>query len=112
VGLLRFTLDITRRRLELFAEIGAVEVTKGAVVPLAPGTDAWWRAAVREAVYAPLEAQYVWETVNWTSLLKKGLGDLQLLQRLDPLSNLKPSLLHVSRYLLNCSWSMGAVFFT
>jgi hypothetical protein len=56
VGLLRFTLDITRRRLELFAEIGAVEVMKGAVVPPAPGADAWWRAAVREAVYAPLEA--------------------------------------------------------
>jgi hypothetical protein len=37
---------------------------------------------------------------------------LQLLQRLDPLSNLKLSLLHVSRYLLNCLLSIGAVFFT
>ena len=27
-------------------------------------------------------------------------------------SNLKPSLLHVSRYLLNCLWSIGAVLFT
>jgi hypothetical protein len=51
VGLLRFTLDITRLRLDIFAEIGAMEVMKGAVVPPAPGTDAWWRAAVREAVY-------------------------------------------------------------
>jgi hypothetical protein len=30
VGLLRLTLDLTRRRLDLFAEIGAVEVVKGA----------------------------------------------------------------------------------
>jgi hypothetical protein len=52
VGLLRFTLDLTRRRLDIFAEIGAAEVVKGAVVPPTPGTDAWWRAAVREAVYA------------------------------------------------------------
>jgi hypothetical protein len=28
VGLLRLTLDLTRRRLDLFAEIGAVEVVK------------------------------------------------------------------------------------
>ena len=78
-----------------------------------PGTEAWWRAAVREAVYAPLEgpAQYVRETVNWTGLLEKGLGGLQLLQRLNPplppLSNLKLSHLHVSRYLLNCLLSIG-----
>ncbi len=58
VGLLRLTLDLTRRRL--FAEIGAVEVDKGAVSPPTPGTETW-RAAVREAVYAPLEglAQYM-----------------------------------------------------
>jgi len=51
VGLFHLTLDLTRRRL--FAEIGAVEVVKGAVAPPTPGTDAWWRAvaAVREAVY-------------------------------------------------------------
>ena len=73
VGLLRLTLDLTRRRLDLFAEIGAVEVVKGAVAPPTPGTDAWWRAvaAVREAVYALRErglAQYVREAevVNWT----------------------------------------------
>ena len=76
VGLLRFTLDLTRHRLDLFAEIGAVEVVKGAAVPPAPGTDAWWQAAVREAVYATREVQYVRETVNWTGLLKKGLGGL------------------------------------
>jgi hypothetical protein len=52
VGLLRLTLDLTRRRLKLFAEIGAVEVVKGAVSPPMPGTDAWRRAAVRETVYA------------------------------------------------------------
>jgi hypothetical protein len=40
VGLLRLTLDLTRRRLDLFAEIGAVEVVKGAVAPPTPGTDA------------------------------------------------------------------------
>jgi len=38
-----------RRRL---AEVGAVEVVKGAVTPPTPGTETWWRAAVREAVYA------------------------------------------------------------
>ncbi len=72
VGLLRLTLDLTRRRLDLFAEIGAVEVVKGVVAPPTPGTDAWWRAvaAVREAVYALRErglAQYVREAdvVNW-----------------------------------------------
>ncbi len=73
VGLLRLTLDLTRRRLDLFAEIGAVEVVKGSMSPPAPGTDAWWRAiaAVREAVYALRErglVQYVREAevVNWT----------------------------------------------
>jgi hypothetical protein len=35
------------------------------------------------------------------------------LTHLSPLlSNLKPSLLHVSRYHLNCLWSIGAVLFT
>jgi len=73
VGLLRPILDLTRRRLDLFAEIGAVEVAMGVVSPPTPGTDAWWRAvaAVREAVYVLRErglAQYVWdaEVVNWT----------------------------------------------
>jgi len=70
VGLLRLTLDLTRRRLDLFAEIGAVEAVKGAVAPPTPGTDAWWRAVVREAVYTLRErglAQYVREAevVNW-----------------------------------------------
>ena len=46
VGLLRLTLDLTRRRPELFAKIGAVEVVKGAVAPPTPGTETWWRAAV------------------------------------------------------------------
>jgi hypothetical protein len=52
VGLLRLTLDLTRRRLDLFTEIGAVEVVKDAAAPPMPDTDAWWRAvaAVREAV--------------------------------------------------------------
>ena len=68
VGLLRLTLDLTRRRLDLFAEIGAVEVVKGAASPPASET---WRAAVREAVYTLREkglVQYVWEAevVNWT----------------------------------------------
>ncbi len=72
VGLLRLILDLTRRRLDLFAEIGAVEVVKGAVASPTPGTDAWWRAvaAVREAVYALREkglVQYVREAevVSW-----------------------------------------------
>jgi hypothetical protein len=67
---LRLTLDLTRHRLD-FAEIGAAEVVKGAVAPPTPGTDAWWQAAVREAVYTLRErglAQYVRgaEVVNWT----------------------------------------------
>jgi hypothetical protein len=76
VGLLRLTLDLTRRRLELFAEIGAVEVVKGAVAPPTPGTETWWRAvaAVREAVYALRDrglVQYVRkaEVVSWVGPL-------------------------------------------
>jgi hypothetical protein len=72
VGLLRLTLDLTRRRPELFAEVGAVEVVKGAVAPPTPGTETWWRAvaAVREAVYVLRErglVQYVKEAevVSW-----------------------------------------------
>ena len=72
VGLLRLTLDLTRRRPELFAEIGAAEVVKGVVAPPTPGTETWWRAvaAVREAVYTLRErglVQYVREAevVNW-----------------------------------------------
>ena len=72
MGLLRLTLDLTRRRPDLFAEIGAVEVAMGVVSPPTPGTDAWWRAvaAVREAVYALRGrglVQYVWEAevVSW-----------------------------------------------
>jgi hypothetical protein len=70
VGLLRLTLDITRLRLD-FAEVGAAEVDKGVVAPPTPGTGAWWRAAVREAVYVLREkglVQYVKEAeaVNWT----------------------------------------------
>jgi len=69
-GPLRLTLDLTWRRLDPFAEIGAVEVAMGVVSPPTPGTDAWWRAAVREAVYTLRErglAQYVREAevVNW-----------------------------------------------
>jgi len=73
VGLLRLTLDLMRRRLDIFAEIGVVEVVKGAVAPPTPGTDTLWRAvaAVREAVYTLRErglVQYVREAevVNWT----------------------------------------------
>jgi hypothetical protein len=71
VGLLRLTLDLTRRRLDLFAEIGAVEVAMGVVSPPTPGTETWWRAAVREAVYTLRErglVQYVKEAevVSWT----------------------------------------------
>jgi hypothetical protein len=50
ISLLRLTLDLTRHRLD-FAEIGAAEVVKGVVAPPTPDTDAWWQAAVREAVY-------------------------------------------------------------
>ncbi len=73
VGLFRLTLDLTRRRLDLFADVGAVEVDKGAVSPPTSGTETWWRAvaAIREAVYALRErglVQYVKEAevVNWT----------------------------------------------
>jgi hypothetical protein len=44
-------LDLTRRRLDLFAEVGAVEVVRDVVATPTPGTEAWWRAAVRKAVY-------------------------------------------------------------
>jgi len=69
-GPLRLTLDLTRRRPELFAEVGAVEVVRGVVSPPTPGTNTWWRAAVGEAVYTLRErglAQYVKEAevVNW-----------------------------------------------
>jgi hypothetical protein len=40
VGLLRLMLDVMRRRLDLFAEIGAVEVVKGAAAPPTPGMSA------------------------------------------------------------------------
>ncbi len=72
VGLLRLTLDLTRRRLDIFAEVGAVEVVEGVVVPPTPGTDTWRQvAAVRETVYVLRErglVQYVREAevVNWT----------------------------------------------
>ena len=76
VGLLRLTFDLTRRRLDILAEIGAVEVAMGVVAPPTPGTDTWWRAvaAVREAVYALRSrglVQYVKEAeaVNWTGPL-------------------------------------------
>jgi hypothetical protein len=74
VGLLRLTLDLTRRRPELFAEIGAAEVVKGAAAPPTPGTETWRRAAVREAVYALRQrglVQYVWEAevVSWVGPL-------------------------------------------
>jgi hypothetical protein len=72
VGLFRLTLDLTRRRLDIFAEIGAAEVVKGVVAPPTPGTETWWIAvaAVREAVYALREkglVQYVREAevVSW-----------------------------------------------
>ncbi len=39
VGLLCLTLDLTRRRLDIFAEIGAAEVVEGAVSPPTPGTE-------------------------------------------------------------------------
>jgi hypothetical protein len=72
VGLLRLTLDLTRHRLDLFAEIGTVEVVKGVVAPPTPGTETWWIAvaAVREAVHVLRErglVQYVWEAevVSW-----------------------------------------------
>jgi len=55
VGLLRLTLDLTRRRLDLFAEIGAAEVVKGAAAPPTPGAETWWQTAVREAVCPPPE---------------------------------------------------------
>ncbi len=73
MGLFRLVLDLARRRLDIFAEVGAVEVVKGAAAPPAPGTEAWWRAvaAVREAVYILRErglVQYAWEAevVSWT----------------------------------------------
>jgi hypothetical protein len=121
VGLFRLTLDLARWRLGLFAEAGAVEVIKGAVSPPTPGTNAWWRAvaAVREAVYTLRDkglVHYVREAASWAGLLKKAYAIFSSSSGLPHLSSLrsnpKPSLLHVSRYLLNCLWSIGAVLFT
>jgi hypothetical protein len=69
VGLFRLTLDLMRHRLDLFAEIGAVEVAMGAVAPPTPGTDAWWRAvaAVREAVYTLRERGLVQSRPRWST---------------------------------------------
>ena len=85
VGLLRLTLDLMRRRLDIFAEIGAVEVVKGAVALPTPGTEAWWRAAVREAVYALRErglVQYIrrrrWSTGGARSADKQTPQNRQL----------------------------------
>jgi len=69
--LLHLTLDLTRRRLDIFAEIGAAEVVKGVVSPPTPGTETWWRAtaAVRKAVYALRQrglVQYVREAEGST----------------------------------------------
>ena len=71
--MLRLTLDLTRRRLDLFAELGAVEVAMGVVSPPTPGTETWWRAVavVREAVYTLRDrwlVRYVKEAevVSWT----------------------------------------------
>ncbi len=68
VGLLRLTLDLTRRRLDLFAEVGAVEVVKGAVAPPTPGIDTWW-AAAREAAYAlrGRELSNTWARRRWST---------------------------------------------
>jgi hypothetical protein len=69
VGLFRPTLDLGWN-----AEVGAVEVVKGAAAPPAPGTETWRRAAVREAVYALRHrrlVQHVGEVVSWAVLLKK-----------------------------------------
>jgi len=66
VCLLRLTLDFTRRRLDIFAEVGAVEVVKGVVSPPTPSTDTWRRAVAIEAVYALRHrrlVQYVGEVV-------------------------------------------------
>jgi hypothetical protein len=52
MGLPRLTLDLTRRRLDLFAKVGAVEVVKSAVAPPTPGAEAR-QIAVREAAYRP-----------------------------------------------------------
>ena len=92
-----------------------MEVVKGVIAPPTPSTEAWWRAAVREAVYALRHrrlVQYLGEVVSWAGLLKKmvfisssGLTHLARLQS-------KPSLLHASVYFLNRLWSIGAVFFT
>jgi hypothetical protein len=89
-----------------------VEVVKGAAAPPAPGTEAWWRAAVRETVYALRHrglVQYVGEVVSWTGLLKKvvfisssGLTHLTRLQSkpsLTPRCISQPSLVYRRRLL-------------
>jgi hypothetical protein len=60
VGLLRLTLDLTRRRLDIFAEVGAVKVVKGVVAPPTPGTETW-----RRAVAAVRKAEHVLRGRGW-----------------------------------------------
>ena len=71
VGLFRLTLDLTWRRLDLFAGIGAVEVVKGAAAPPTPDTETWRRAvaAVRNVICALHRrglVHYIKEVVSWT----------------------------------------------
>jgi hypothetical protein len=72
-----------------------VEVVKGAAASLAPGTEAWWRAAVRKAVYALRHrgpVQYVGEVVSWTGLLKKAVFiSSSGLTHLSPASSRSPA---------------------
>jgi hypothetical protein len=61
---LRLTLDLARRGLDLFAEIGAVEVVKGVVAPLTPGIETWWIAvkAPRERGWPSTCGRLRWST--------------------------------------------------
>ncbi len=61
-----------------------MEVVKGAAAPLAPGTEAWWRAAVREAVYALRHKGLVQRRRGGQLNRPVEEGGFHLLQRLNP----------------------------
>lgn len=72
-------------------------------------------AATASASLSMKGVQPATAVLKWTSVYIAGDGcsSSSGLTHLSPLrSNLKPSHLHVSRYLLNCLWSIGAVLFT
>jgi hypothetical protein len=82
VGLLRLTLDLTRRRPDIFAEIGAAEVVKGAVSTPTP--------AQKRGGEPPSERRYTPSARGGWSSRRQG-GDRQPDRPVDKLHIRPPS---------------------